>query len=44
MEGVRNLLQECDFARFAPGQVTVEKRSKLLEEAESLIGQLANVI
>ena len=44
VEGVRGLLQECDFARFAPGQVTAEKKAKLLEEAESVIGQLANLI
>jgi len=41
---VRDLLQKCDFARFAPGQITAERKSELLAEAESLIGRLANVI
>ena len=44
VEGVRDLLQKCDFARFAPGQVTTERKSELLAEAESLIGRLATMI
>jgi hypothetical protein len=44
VEEVRGLLEQCDYARFAPGSATSEVRAKDYSQAEKLISALDSMI